>query len=569
MDDVLRVERVSKTFPGTRALQDVSMGFARGEIHALLGNNGSGKSTLIKVLAGVYSADAGGTLRIRGAHFAADSFTPELAKRHNLHFVHQNPALFPMLSVAENLAMGRGFETKRGVFSRIDWKKQHARAEQLIARYHIRATPDLPAYLLDPPERTLVAIARALQDQEHAAEGVLILDEPTASLAGPEVERLMASLRRYAQAGQTIILVTHRLDEVLAHTDRVSALRDGRHVGTAPTCEMNEQKLVALMLGNNGAEAHHAASGERDAASNPRETSTPHSAGAAASANTHEAASNASETSTPHSAGAAASANTHEAARDYTGPRKPAALACTNLQGGPVRGLSFEVRPGEVLGLAGLLGAGASHVLRLLFGAAAVSGGSLQLAGQTYAPRAPADAIARGVAYVPPDRATESSFAGLGVRQNLSAVNVGRYFQGLRLRHDREATDARANIDRFMIRTATDLQPLSTLSGGNQQKVIVARWLRDDPRLLLLDEPTQGVAAHARAEIHGFLRHAAQSGMALIVVSSDFAELCQLCDRVLVVARGKRVAELSGPELDTHKLTELAHFAPAAVTEVA
>jgi ribose transport system ATP-binding protein len=508
VEDVLSVERISKTFPGTRALDNVSMGFARGEIHALLGNNGSGKSTLIKILAGVYSADAGGSLQVRGRSFDASSFTPELARSQGLHFVHQNPALFPMLTVAENLALGRGFEQK-GRVPRIDWAKQNARAAQLIARYHIRATPELPAYLLDPPERTLVAIARALQDQDDAAEGVLILDEPTASLAGPEVERLMATLRRYAQAGQTIILVTHRLDEVLAHTDRVSALRDGKHVGTSPTSDMTDHKLVSLMLG-------HAAP-ERLSA---RATVQPIAA------------------------------------------EGQPLLSVAGLSGGPVRGLDLELRAGEVLGLAGLLGSGASHVLRLLFGAAARSGGTLKLSGHAYAPRAPSEAIARGVAYVPPDRASESSFAALGVRQNLSAVNVARYFKGLRLRHDREAADAAANISRFRISTATDQQPLSTLSGGNQQKVIVARWLRDNPRLLLLDEPTQGVAAHARDEIHGFLRQAAESGMALVVVSTDFAELTQLCDRVVVIARGRAVSTLTGAAINTHQLTELAHFAP-------
>jgi len=509
VEEVLRVERISKTFPGTRALNEVSMGFARGEIHALLGNNGSGKSTLIKVLAGVYNADPGGRLHVRGRSFDASAFSPELARSQGLQFVHQNPALFPMLTVAENLALGRGFE-RTGPIPRIDWAQQRARAAQLIARFHIRATPDLPAYLLDPPERTLVAIARALQDQDDAAEGVLILDEPTASLAGPEVERLMATLRRYAQAGQTIILVTHRLDEVLAHTDRVSALRDGQHVGTAPTRDMTEQKLVALMLGHDAP--------ERSAAR------------------------------------ASAAPVTESAAKPL--------LAISELRGGPVRGLSLELRAGEALGLAGLLGSGASHALRLLFGAAARSGGIVQLAGRDYQPRSPSDAIAQGVAYVPPDRASESSFAALGVRQNLSAVNVARYFQGLRLRHDREAADATASIQRFMIRTASDQQPLSTLSGGNQQKVIVARWLRDQPRLLLLDEPTQGVAAHARDEIHGFLRRAAESGMALLVVSTDFAELAQLCDRVVVIARGRAVGELAGHAINTHQLTELAHFAP-------
>jgi ribose transport system ATP-binding protein len=503
---VLRVERISKTFPGTRALNDVSMSFSRGEIHALLGNNGSGKSTLIKILAGVYSADPGGTLHLAGKSFAADHFSPELARSHGLHFVHQNPALFPMLTLAENLALGRGFETGRG--SRIDWRRQNARAAALIERFHIRAAPDLPAYLLEPADRTLVAIARALQDQDGMHEGVLVLDEPTAALAAPEVEHLMATLRRYAAAGQTIIFVSHRLDEVLAGTDRVSALRDGKHVGTADTRDMDETKLVALMLG------HGVESREADK-------------------------------------------------RDASGE---SLLSVSELRGGQVRGLSFELRRGEVLGLAGLLGSGAANALRLLFGADARSGGRVKLDGKDFAPRAPAEAIARGVAYVPPDRALESSFHALSVRANLSAVNVGRYFQGLRLRHQREHDDARSAIERFMIHAASDLQALSTLSGGNQQKVVVARWLRDQPRLLLLDEPTQGVAAHARSEIHGFLRDAAARGMALIVVSSDFAELCQLCDRVLVIGQGRSVAEVPHQNLDAHRLTELAHFAPETAT---
>ena len=198
----------------------------------------------------------------------------------------------------------------------------------------------------------------------------------------------------------------------------------------------------------------------------------------------------------------------------------------------------------------------------MLFGAQPRAAGEVRLQGQPLAPASPDQAIAAGVAYLPPDRASDSSFHAMSVRANWSAVNVGRYFQGLRLRHDREHTDAMAAIDKFMIRTAGDEQSLSTLSGGNQQKVVLSRWLRDQPKLFLLDEPTQGVAAHARDEIHGFLRRAAQSGMALIVVSSDFEELVQLCDRVLVISQGRSVAEVLANDLSSHHLTELAHFAP-------
>jgi ribose transport system ATP-binding protein len=503
-DPVVRVEGISKTFPGTRALDRVSLELRRGEIHALLGNNGSGKSTLIKILAGVYRADPGGTIDVAGKRFAAAQFTPELARSAGLHFVHQNPALFPALSVAENLALGHGYETGRG--ARIQWRKQHARAAKLIERFRIRAVPELPAFLLEPPDRTLVAIARALQDQDDTQEGVLILDEPTASLAAPEVERLFSTLRGYARAGQTIVFVSHRLDEVLGFTDRVSALRDGRHVGTANTADMTETKLVEMMLG--------------------RHIEPP---------------------------------RVHKA----DGQSRAAALSVTGLTGAQIHGLDLELGRGEVLGLAGLLGAGASQILRLVFGADRRTAGEIQLFGEPFAPSEPKEAIARGVAYVPPDRALESSLHGMSVRANLSAVNVQRYFQGLRLRHDRERADTTAAVERFRIHAASDAQSLATLSGGNQQKVIVARWLRDEPRLLLLDEPTQGVAVHARREIHGFLREAAQRGVSILVVSSDFEELAQLCDRVLIITRGRCTGEVSGT-LTGHQLTELAHFTPAA-----
>jgi ribose transport system ATP-binding protein len=317
---VLRVEHISKTFPGTRALDDVSMEFRRGEIHALLGNNGSGKSTLIKILAGVYNADPGGTIHIAGRSFEANHFAPELARSLGLHFVHQNPALFPMLTVAENLAIGRGFETRGSLpfTKRIDWPKQHARAAELIERFHIRARPELPAYLLEPADRTLVAIARALQDQDGRHDGVLILDEPTAALAAPEVARLLDTLRRYAQAGQTIVYVSHRLDEVLRTSDRVSALRDGRHVGTEDTAGMDETKLVSMMLGRT---VEKVRIGQR-------------------------------------------------AARSHA-----PLLSARRLAGAKVHGIDLELGAGEILGLAGLLGSGASSVLRLLFGAEAAHAG--------------------------------------------------------------------------------------------------------------------------------------------------------------------------------------------------
>jgi ribose transport system ATP-binding protein len=524
---ILRVDGVSKTFPGTRALDDVSLEVRRGEIHALVGNNGSGKSTLIKILAGVCAADPGGTIVIRGERVEAHRFGPAKARGMGLHFVHQVPAVFPALSVAENIALGRGYETDRA--ARIRWRDQRERARSLIERFSIRASPDVPVGALSPVDRTLVAIARALQDQEGDREGVLVLDEPTASLPGREVERLLDTLRRYAAAGQTIVYVTHRLDEVLQASHRVSALRDGRHVGTVDTEGMDEAAIVSLMLGR--AVQPSPPSGAPSLQQTPQDGA-------------------------PHGRAR------RESGRNET--HTTAMLSVRDAAGGPVTAASFDLGRGEILGIAGLIGSGAAEVLRMLFGVLPMTAGTVLLEGERYRPAGPRAAMAAGVAYVPPDRASESNFHAMSVRANVSAGGVRRYFRRLRLRHDIERADVRGSMDRFMIRAFSGEQSLSTLSGGNQQKVVLARWLRDQPKLVLLDEPTQGVDVHARDEIHGLLRQAARAGTSIIAVSSDFDELARRCDRVLVMFRGRVVGEVRPPSLSSHRLTELAHFAPEA-----
>ena len=485
----------------------MSLDVRRGEIHALVGTNGSGKSTLIKILAGIYAADAGGEIVVNGTPLPPGTLTPARAKAVGLHFVHQIPAVFPMLSVAENIAIGRGFVTGRG--GRIRWAEQRERTRRILERFHIHAKPDMPAGFLGPADRTLVVIARALQDLDGAQGGVLILDEPTASLPGPEVERLLDTLRKYAAQGQAIIYVTHRLDEVLRATQRVTALRDGRNVGTVETAGMDKSKLVSLMLGRSVE------------AVRPEETAA---------------------------------------------PSGEPALAVRGLVGGYVAGASFEVGRHEILGIAGLIGSGAADVQRLLFGTLPMTSGEVTLGGRPFRPAGPQGAIAAGVAYLPPDRAHEAEFPALSLRANLTAGRMARYFRGQRLRHDVERSDARTLIERFFIRASSTEQTQSTLSGGNQQKAVLARCLRDEPNLLLLDEPTQGVDVHARAEIHKLLREAAQGKTSIVVVSSDFEELATLCDRVVAMVRGRIVGEVRPPALDSHRLTELAHFASEAAS---
>lgn len=496
----LRVTALSKTFPGTRALRTVSLEVGRGEIHALVGGNGSGKSTLVKILAGVHSADAGGTIEVGALRRRSDHWSPPVARAAGVRVVHQDVAVFDELTVAENLALGRGFET--GPAGRIRWRSLHRRAGAVLEHFHIGAAPDTPVHALRPSDRTMLAIARALQDQEGDHDAVLVLDEPTAALPETDATRLLSALGRYAAAGQTILLVSHRLDEVLSVADRVSVMRDGALVATLHADDLSEDRLVELIA---GPVRRHT----RPAAVAPRSDR--------------------------------------------------AILEVRDLSGGPVAAASFDLRAGEVLGLAGLAGAGGPELLRMLFGAHAVDAGNVTLDGRPARFRTPREAVQAGIAYVSAHRSAEGAFPALSVRQNLSAAGYRRYWRGLRFRHAEERVDAVGSIEAFSIRTPSDERPMATLSGGNQQKVVLARWLQRRPRLLLLDEPTQAVDVAARVQIHAHIRATAEAGTAILVVSSDFEELALLSHRALVLDRGRIVAELRRPHLDRRRLTALAH----------
>ena len=502
----LRVTHLSKTFPGTRALDRVTFEVQPGHVHALLGGNGSGKSTLIKVLAGLYHGDPGGQIAVGTTVVATDRTSPHWARAAGIHFVHQNPSVFPTMTVAENMAIGRGFETTRA--GSIRWKALRSRTASLLERFEIQATPDLPVGLLRPADRTMVAIARALQDQEGGHEGVLVLDEPTASLPASEVDVLLSAVRRYATAGQTIVFVTHRLDEVIAIADRVSVLRDGRHVGTVDAQGKTETDLVEMIVGR------------------PLDRVFP-------------------ETSP---------VETRELALEVRG-----------LVAGPLQGVDLVLRKGEVLGVAGLLGSGRSELLKSIFGAFPITSGQLLLEGRPVRLGNVHQAMDAGLAYIPEDRAAEAAFLEMSLRENISASQVSHYWQGLRHRHGAEGVDARRSIVDYSIKASSDQQAFGTLSGGNQQKVVLARWLRRQPRVLLLDEPTQGVDVSARAEIYAAVRAAVEQGTSVIYVTSDFEELSRVSDRVVVLAHGRVVAELSGSEIEPHRLTELA-FASAVDT---
>lgn len=497
-DTALCVTALSKTFPGTRALRAVSLAVRRGEIHALLGGNGSGKSTLVKVLAGVHPGDAGGTIEV--GERPSDRWSPPTAKAAGVRVVHQDLAVFEDLTVAENLAVGLGFETGRT--GGIRWRALHRHADAVLRRFHIDAAPGMPVRDLRPSDRTMLAVVRALQDQEGRHHGVLVLDEPTAALPDADAQRLLSALRRYAAAGHTIVVVSHRLDEVLSIADRVSVMRDGALVATLDAHGVTEERLVELIAGR---------------------------------------------------------VRRPVLSASVTPRLEKAILEVRDLAGGPVAAASFELRAGEVLGVAGLAGAGGPELLRMLFGADAVDAGRISFLGHSVRFRTPRDAVRAGIAYVSAQRSTEGVFPALSIRENLTAARFRTYWRRLRLDHRDEREDATRSIEAFSIKTPSDQGPMATLSGGNQQKVVLARWLQQRPRVLLLDQPTQGVDVAARAQIHGFIRAAAHEGTAIVVVSSDFEELALLSDRALVLDSGRIVAELHRPHIDRHRLTTLAY----------
>jgi len=493
----MRIEHVSKDFGPTRALQDVTVELTPGSVHALLGGNGSGKSTLIKILAGVEPADAG-MVRLGDTSVDLRQMTPMTARECGLHFVHQQTSTFQSLTVAENLALSRGFDTS--TLGRIPWGAIRENAVAVIDRFEIDAHPDQLLGELGPATQTMVAIARALQGQEDATRGVLVLDEPTASLPEPEVRLLLDALRRYAQAGQTIMYVTHRLDEVFAVADRATLLRDGQVVAEVAPSELTHEALVELIMGR--------------------------------------------------------SVEQVEPLRGVSDGK--VVLEVTQLTGGPLRDVSFEAHAGEIVGVAGLIGSGRSSLLKGLFGAVPMDG-TVAVEGARVRVSQPRDAVSAGLVYVPEDRAKDAAFRQLAVRENMTVSALSDYWTRGWLRQRREARDARGLLTKYHIKAISTEAPLATLSGGNQQKVVLARWLRTNPRVLLLDEPTQGVDVGARAEIYKMIRDAVTSGATALLASSDFEELAAICSRVLVLHRGRITDELRGEDVTSERVQRAVH----------
>ena len=494
----LEVRELSKTFGGQKALSSVDFSVRPGEVHGLLGQNGSGKSTLIKVLAGFHAPDAGGSLRIFGADVALP-VPPGGFRRYGLSFVHQNLAMMPALTVLENLLLTRLATTQRW---RIDWAQQRVAAATVFARYGLNIDPGATLSRLSSVERALVAIVRAVEemgDDEMAdGRGVLVLDEPTPFLPRRDVDRLFALVRQVAASGAAVVFVSHDIDEVMEITDRVTVLRDGIVAGTLQTATSSRDDVVRMIVGR-----------------------------------------------------------TLEAAQPRSAPAQAtAAVTVRGLHGGQVMDLSLDLHPGEVVGLTGLLGSGYEQVPYLLYGATPAGGGELTVRGQILALSrlTPAAAMHAGLVLIPGDRAVAGGVSSLPVVDNVTLPALATRFNAWMLRRPALHRAASELGDAFgLVPNRPDFL-LSSFSGGNQQKVILAKWLQLRPALVLLDEPTQGVDVGARRTVFRAIRDAADAGACVLCASSDADQLSEICDRVLVLARGRLAVEMTPPGLDKHAI---------------
>jgi ribose transport system ATP-binding protein len=484
---LLAMSGLVKRFTGTLALDHVDFDVHRGEVHALLGQNGAGKSTLIKILAGVYGADAGTVLFAGKLHPATETLP--------IAFIHQDLGLVEWMTVAENVAIQTGYP--RSQAGLVSWPRVKAAAAQALAIMGSDIDPDAPVSSLPAAERSLVAIGRALAIKSD----ILVLDEPTAALPEADVERLLETLRRLRASNIGIIYVTHRLDEVLRIADRVTVLRDGRRLATVPARDTNAGELVQMIVGRSMSDA-------------------------------------------------------------FVRPMEPSdrgTLSVEDLVAQRVGPVSFSVAAGETLGLVGLRGAGHHTVGRAIFGYTALESGRLTLDGEPIAPLSPAEAMAKGVGFVSSRRAEEGLASSLDVRENIY-LNPTASGKGVMefVSRAAELANARAAVRRFSIKTAGVEEPVATLSGGNQQKVVLARWMEAHVKLLILEEPTIGVDVGAKADIYHLLQLSLRQGLAVLLISSDFEEVERICHRALVFSRGQVTAEIPGHALTIAALTAAA-----------
>ena len=494
-DPLLQASEISKAFAGIQALRRVSFELLAGEVHALVGENGAGKSTLIRIVTGAETPDSG-SLVIGGHPYR--QMDPATARSLGIAAIYQQPSLFPDLTVAENIAFalegGSGWRP-------IDWAARRRRAAELLDRVGASVNPDRSVASLSMPEQQLVEIAKAI----GADARILIMDEPTAALADREVDRLMTVVDRLCQSGVGIIYISHRLEEVFRIASRITVLRDGETIRTMPA-GVSRAELIKLMVGR-----------ELTAVFPPRE--------------------------------AAASSDRPQAALEVRG--------VSNRTTG-VRDVSFAVARGEILGIAGLVGSGRTQLAETLFGLTPPDVGEVLVHGRVVHMSSPGAAIRAGIAYLPEDRRSHGVVMNMSVVANTSLASLERFSRLGLIDRKAERATAQQYVDQFRIKTSSIQSEVSTLSGGNQQKVALARWLTTRPSVLILDEPTQGVDVGAKGEIHGLMRQLQSRGIAIVMISSELPEILGMCDRIAIMRAGAIRAILDRSEATQSRVLALA-----------
>ena len=484
---------VVKDFPGVRALDGVAFGIAPGEIHAIVGENGAGKSTLMKLLTGNYPLSRG-EIRVEGERTSFGSYADAVAS--GIHMVYQELSLANDLTVSENIFAGN---EPTGTWGLIDYRVMQKRSLDILGELGMSMSPEEPVENLSIAQKQVVEIAKALRQEAK----LLILDEPTSALPSKEVDELFKLLRRLRDAGTTIIYITHRLDEVFAISDRVTILRDGKYVGTFETGNVSKDHVIRLEVGD-----------ER---------------------------------------------MTSEQKTQASSSQRTAPLLDVQYLPLPTTqsSVSFQLHEGEILGLFGLLGSGTKEVAKCLCGLAARHESKVQLAGRAIRTRSFPEAMREGMGYLPPDRREEGLFLGLSIARNVVSASLRKYVRNGLLSHSSIEDDAVAWVRKLNIVAPSHRQDVSTLSGGNQQKVCLAKWLLEDPMVLVADEPTAGIDVGAKFEIHGILRDFCSQGRAVLLVSSDVEETLRMCDRIVVMRDGVITGTLDRDSFSKERLLSL------------
>jgi len=499
---LLQMTGICKAFPGVKALQDVDFSVTRGHVHALMGENGAGKSTLIKILTGVYHKDAGEIV------FDGKPLTPTNASQSQhagISTIYQELNLVPYLSVAENIFIGR--EPKKRGF--IDWRTVENSAKAILSDMGIQGVEVTePLHKQSVAIQQMVALARALSLNAK----LLVMDEPTSSLSDKEVRILFDVIRRVKAQGTSVVFISHKMNEVLEICDRATILRDGCLVGAYPMRDLTKLKMVSLMIGRDATSVL----GKRDAAS---------------------------------------------AASD---DREPVLMASGLSRAHKTKQIDIDIKSGQVLGVAGLLGSGRTELAKILFGDDIPDEGEIEIGGGPAHLRTPRDAISLGVGFCSEDRKAEGIFPHMSVMENITVGLLGELATGGVLSRKAQTGVAQTYIDKLKIKASGPDQRMSELSGGNQQKVLLARWLCKKPILMILDEPMRGIDLGAKSEIEDIIAELAGNGVAVLMISSEMEELIRSCDRIAVLSEGRKVGELAAREIsEEHIMQMIAHGSEA------